>query len=257
MAFTLTSDVAKTSQFNGTGTASITVTLPTCNAGDFIRVWVTMGTNPNTNTITVSDPTNGAYTAGQKLYQALAGQGSQQFLFKNSAANPGVITASYNAGTPYTGMYAEAWGGCDTTTGIDPGKEQGQIQVAPGTGANAIVSNATGPTPTQTDLFLGSCMDHNVVTSTQVVGTNVAWGTNTNGNQTAGLATRFENFTSGSALAATYTDATNGAAHDYATMVMAVLPAASGPSAGTDTATAGLTESLNTVSVTLSIQESG
>ena len=33
--------------------------------------------------------------------------------------------------------------------------------------------------------------------------------------------------------------------------------AAGGPSAGTDTATAGLTESLNTVSVTLSIQESG
>ena len=33
--------------------------------------------------------------------------------------------------------------------------------------------------------------------------------------------------------------------------------AAGGPSAGTDTATAGLSESLNTVSVTLSIQESG
>jgi len=36
-----------------------------------------------------------------------------------------------------------------------------------------------------------------------------------------------------------------------------VTSVAGGPSAGTDTATAGLTESLNTVSVTLSIQESG
>ena len=38
---------------------------------------------------------------------------------------------------------------------------------------------------------------------------------------------------------------------------VAIKPAAGGPSAGTDTATAGLTESLNTVTVTLSIQESG
>ena len=38
---------------------------------------------------------------------------------------------------------------------------------------------------------------------------------------------------------------------------LVVKPATGGPSAGIDTATAGLSESLNTVSVTLSIQESG
>ena len=38
---------------------------------------------------------------------------------------------------------------------------------------------------------------------------------------------------------------------------LVVKTATGGPSAGTDTATAGLSESLNTVSVTLSIQESG
>jgi len=38
---------------------------------------------------------------------------------------------------------------------------------------------------------------------------------------------------------------------------VSIKPVVGGPSAGTDTATAGLTESLNTVTVTLSIQESG
>jgi len=50
---------------------------------------------------------------------------------------------------------------------------------------------------------------------------------------------------------------TLGGSHVWCCCAVVYAAAAGGPSAGTDTATAGLTESLNTVTVTLSIQESG
>ena len=54
------------------------------------------------------------------------------------------------------------------------------------------------------------------------------------------------------------TETAGGAANSWGCAIACFKSVgAGGPSAGTDTATAGLTESLNTVSVTLSIQESG
>jgi hypothetical protein len=50
---------------------------------------------------------------------------------------------------------------------------------------------------------------------------------------------------------------TLGTSRVWATNIIAFKPSAGGPSAGTDTATAGLTDTMRTVSVSLSIAESG
>lgn len=219
-AFTLSSDAAQTINFSANASVSTTVTLPTVNAGDFIRVVMTLGSNPAVNSITVSDPTNGTYTKKLGLYISNNTQGMQQFYFSNSAAGTNlVVTASYTS-TNYVGVYAESWSGA-SVAGFNI--EAGQTQLAPGTGVDAITSTAA--TTTGADLILGVCMDvRSNAPTTQTAGTGFA--TNTNGDQTGFMGLRATNLTQGSAgsQAALFRDATNGTTANFITLMMAVLP---------------------------------
>ena len=222
MSFTLTSDVGSL----GFGLNLQTVTLPTVNAGDVIRVWGTDGNDPGVNAYTVSDPTNGTYTKQLGLWDSGHSQGVQQFFFKNAAASTNlVIKLSVASSAGAQALYAEAWSGADTGTGFD--KEEGRIQTNPGTGTDAISSSAAGTATTQADLILGGSMSDTHVPSL-VSGTSFT--TNTNGDRNATMQSLFERLTQGASGAArsTFTDATAGVVDTYLTMMMAVLPAAAG-----------------------------
>ena len=220
-AFTLSSDAAQTIHFNVSASVSTTVTLPTVNTGDFIRVVVTLDGDPGVNSITVSDPTNGTYTKKLGLFISADAQGMQQFYFPNSAAGTNlVVTASYTS-TNFVGVYAASWSGA-SVAGFDI--EAGQTQLTPGTGVDAITSTAA--TTTGADLILGVSMDvHSAAPTTQTAGTGFA--TNTNGDQTGVIGLRATNLTQGGAgsQAALFRDATNGTTANYITLMMAVLPA--------------------------------
>lgn len=221
MPFALTSDVAVSTHFNSTPSTSTAGTIPTVNAGDFIRVWVSIGDDPATNSITVSDPVNGTYTKKLGVFDVTDGQGCQQFYVNNAQAGTNiVVTASYSSAT-FVGLYAESWQGVDTVVGFD--KEAGQVVPTPGTGADLITSGTA--LTTKADLILGAGQDISSASSTTMAA-GTGFTTNTNGNQMVAMQARFESFQQSAAgsKAATFTDGTHGGTDRYIVLMMAVLP---------------------------------
>ena len=216
MAFSRTSDVFESAKFTSTAVASDTATLPTVNAGDLIYVWVTADSASNP-TITVSDPTNGSYTAKLKVND-VSNQAVQQFYFVNSVALSNVVvTANFSPSRPFVGMYARAEGGVDTAVGFDV--QNGQVQAAPGTGTDAIVSNTA--TTTAIDFILGVGSATGAGSFSEVAGTGFSSDASN-----ATMHCLVENKTqSGSGSdQGTWTDATDGGSATYLSIFMAMAP---------------------------------
>ncbi len=150
--FSRRSQVSNVSLFESGAGASVTATLPSVVVGDLIWV-VVRASEAAEPTITVSDPTNGSYTAGDKLYDATNDNVFQQFYFKNSAAGTNlVITANFSPNCTERAIYAAAWDGVDQAVGVDV--QAGQIQGVTSSGTDVISSSSD--TTTQACLILGA-----------------------------------------------------------------------------------------------------
>lgn len=221
MAFTKTNENQSESVTND---ATLTTTL-TANVGDFIYVVVYWTEGPTTIT-SVADPTNGNYTSKLAVEYNGNTRKIQQFYFVNSASLAGAtITVTFPSNSTRKKMYCAAWSGADTVAGFDV--ENGVETVNPGTGNDAVTSNAA--TTTAADLIIAASADTDgTATPYTSAGTGFTFDLqNYSDNNFDRISV--EHLVQGAAGSQAGTFTSNvGATHTFETLMMAVKPAAAG-----------------------------
>lgn len=219
MAWTKTSDADNSAQDNSTPVGSITVTIPTINAGDIL--WILVRWSTQTPVIsTVSDGTN-TYQIKLKTSDATNGAASCMcYAINAQAATNKVVTVTFDSNVTFSYAYGSSWSGGDTVTGFDV--QSGQFQHLAGTGSNAVSSTAATTTK-DGGLILGSAFN-DIGSGTCTVGSSPNVFTQDKKYTVAGAdIDTEENFkqTTAASIAATYTAGSNT---DWLTQMMAFMP---------------------------------
>lgn len=236
--------IIQTAKNDATGAAATIVTSSiTVTAGSVLHVYVTCASDKTITSVT--DPTNGNYGASLDgtIDMPNAGQHIAQFRFENAAAGTYAITANYQAGASFRGIYVvELIEAASPAIDGHTGKEDN----SPGTGANAIDSGTTSNSNNPA-VVLGFCFnDAGSVAATVGTGfTNyfdTIWST-------IGLSTlEYKRITSSGSQQSTFTADSSEGTNTYAALV-AIYDEA-GPSVIQDKTTFTASSS-TTVSVTL------
>lgn len=129
---------------NGSGGAATIVLAFTSNItlGSSIHV-ICSGSDATATSFTCSDTLNGSYGAALDTIDMAADTGRYaHFNFDNSAAGANTVTITPNATSGFLAILIREIGG---TSGLDAGKHAANIQLAPGTVANAVTSGLVTP----------------------------------------------------------------------------------------------------------------
>jgi hypothetical protein len=112
----------------------------------------------DTSTITCSVSDGSAFSTGDsKRFDATEGQSGQVFYRENVGAGTHTSTATFSTTTSFRRHRSFEVSGLATSASLD--KNVGQVQTAPGTGANAITSSASAATANATDFVMGFTQD--------------------------------------------------------------------------------------------------
>lgn len=195
--------------------ASIALAFPNpVTAGSALQVFGTFFSNTAGQTATCSDSLNGAYPAYEAVRDVAHNTYAFQFVFNGSAAGANTATVTYGGGSfSFGGIWIREIG---QTVGLDP--HTFADQAAPGTAANAITTALLVPSKAP-GLISALCMDIASSPLTVVAGTSSAFVSTLSGwgNTSVALTEQFR-YTDTTARAATFTDATKGAADAYITL---------------------------------------
>lgn len=119
-------------------------------AGNLIAVGITWYNDPITLS-SVTDTLGNTYTVVQTVNIALAQRYATAYA-KNILGGANTVTATFSLATAiFRGIIVHEVSGADTTAPLD--KNAGQVQTAPGTGANAVTSGAVVSTTDGQYLF--------------------------------------------------------------------------------------------------------
>lgn len=210
------------SDFSGTSLASLSVTIPSTTAGSTLKVWVQYGAG-TTNLSNIQDNKGGgssSYTIKTRVNDAGANQSAACAFTANCASGITSVTMNMSPNTPFLAITVEEWSGESTTP--DDGST-GQFQSTPGTGGNAITSG-TVTTTVSGDTIDGYCFDQRRANPTMNIGTGYTVVDDLR--STINSITEQQTQGSAGAIAATFTDATNGNVDAYVSLVMAFKPGA-------------------------------
>lgn len=205
-------------------TTSIVTAAPAapCTVGSTIEASFAWGSNATPSQ--VKDSANQIYTLGKVLYDSVHAQSLAVYVFQNNqSATPLQVTASFAVAQSYNGAGLKEITNVGALQG-GTGAPVGNSQVVPGTGANAI--SGGNVTPTQQPCLLSStCLEtHGPKNAAIAAGTGLTLGTR---GFTAGAnpwnATESKRLTATTQLAATYTDATDGASAGYTYLTITLL----------------------------------
>lgn len=208
------------SSFTGGSGTTVTATFASAaTVGSTIEVDVTSG---NTTPPTVADSAGQNYTYACEASDGSDSQYAYSFYFQNNASATALtVTATWAAATSFRAMIIKEIGGVGSApVQGSTGAPVCNYQVNPRTASDAITAGTQTPTA-QPALVSGFDINFGA-TNTIADGTGFTAGTS---NAWSGSApffgtTESKRITSTSPVAATFTDATNGAANRYLTLSM-------------------------------------
>jgi hypothetical protein len=211
-----------------------TITFTPTNNGDWLVVDVYSSAGGGTPTASISDNNSSSWQTLLATNQFVSGQWKTVFYLENCSTAITLITLTFNGGTPGTCLLSVAeFSGLATSSSI-LAHTGFNSQVTPGTANDAITSGNLNFSSTP-GLLIGGCLDYGG-------GNSMSSGTGFTSDGTMGNSAglwEHERLTSNnSAVAATFSSATHGAADSYVTWAVAVLEPTSGGSASV-TPTAG------------------
>jgi len=211
-------------QYNAAADTTIVVTWTTANltAGSALVAVCTWGTSDATPSC--ADGTNGAWTAGPKLFDATNGQGTAIFYFTNngSTGKP-TVTLTLGGSRAHRCFQVSEFGPADTVTQPDAAGPAWRTQNLPATTTDLVASNAI-VTVTDNALVYGVTVDVNGV-AVAVAGT----GFNSRGgwtNVSPGVPSRVEDKTLAVHASTTATFTAGAAGTRALTAVAAIRPVA-------------------------------
>ena len=193
-----------------------------CAIGNAIEVHVHHGSTSATYNLpqSITDDQGQTYSFGSSYLSTGSGaQISVYYLNDNLHATALDITASWVGGPngglsgSYPAMWIKEIGGVTATAYQTSG---GQTQNSPGTGANAITTGNVTPT-SQPALLSALCINDTGTTPPASAGTGFTSGTT---GMSSSAVSESMRLTSTSAVAATFTDATNGGGYIFDTMAV-------------------------------------
>lgn len=203
--------------------ATITQAYTTANltAGSILACAATWDTDDETPTC--ADGINGAWTAGPKLFDGVNGQGMACFFFKNTAGGgKPTVTVTFSVARDFRGLHICEIGPADTTTQPDVAAPAVRLQSNPGTGADAVASNAIVPVTDQAYIY-GVTFD-----IAGVVQASAGTGFNSNTGWSSSVPSRAENKLKTPAGSTTATFTLGAGTTRMLTAVMAFRPVAAG-----------------------------
>lgn len=208
---------SQTAQLTGTPVASTQVTLGSAVAvGDVLCIFTTSGNDATVFKSSVTDSLGNRYTRLKSSYRSVDDQsGDVWFSIVSVAGTPTITYTPDLASHPWLGIWGDHFTGAEvlgTFRSIAL-----NLQLAPGTGTDALTSTAV--TTVKGDLMWGANMDISLATAV-AIGTGFTVGVDNND----GVVTEYRTDPVTS-QAATFTDATNGATHNYFTATIVVIPA--------------------------------
>lgn len=187
-------------------------------SGSTIAVWVTNDTSAFTAAPTsVIDSCSQNYTLRSQINDVAHTQQFLLYTFSNSTCiSAFTVTATWAVTTGGTGVWVAE------ITGVSPSAYQGvsgQLQTSPGTGTNVITSTTVTPSSQPCLMYAMSFMPSSPITAALTVGTGFTAGPpGFAGSGATKALSESQHLTSTSAIAGTFTDATNGGGKDYITI---------------------------------------
>ena|ERR1700684_512393 len=216
-----------------TAAAVTTVTTPAfgsnCLIGSAIAVWLQWG--GSTLPTSVVDSASQAYTfSGVSAFDTNDGVTlALYYKLNNASATALTVTATWATGQPFQGIWAAEISGA-TASPYQTGA--GQDQVAPGTGTGVISSGNVTPTSQPCLLYAVSNDDGGNASSVVAGGlTQGTTGFQLSGSTAPGGTSAYQRLTSTSAIAATFTNTTDGGTRRFLTLASVWTEASSGSTA--------------------------
>jgi hypothetical protein len=234
-----------------TAASATSVTSPAfsspCLVGSLIEVYVYWNTN-STLPSSVVDSASQNYTySGTVVTDSNDGTNLALYTFANNqSATALTVTATWAGAKAFRGIWPKE------LTGVTTAPYQtstGQDQAAPGAGTGAISSGNV--TPTAQPCLLSAMSYDDGGNASSVVAGGLSFGTNgflISGDTAAGGTSGSQRLTSTSAIAATFTNSTDGGARRFMTIAAVYTEAASGSTA-TVAITAGTSFTLSTANL--------
>jgi len=208
------------------GTIAVAYTTFNLTAGSVLAAIATWGAVDCTPTC--ADPTNGAWSAGPKLWDSTNSQGFALFYKANntSTAKP-TVTVTLTGGTDktYRGIHISEIGPADTTQ-PDVAAPAWRTQDSPATTTDLVASNAIVPVTDNALIYGATCDDNGVAQA--VAGT----GYNSRASWTTYVPARVEDKTLASHASTTATFTAGNTGTRANTGVMAFRPVAGAPVTG-------------------------
>lgn len=122
-------------------------------AGSTLAVFVTWGYTTTAETTTCADNVNaGNYTAAGTLDDTTGSQASAAFYLKRTAGGRITVTATFGSAKKWRSIWVVELAGVKNYALIDG--NAAQLQVNPGTGADAVTTGTSGQSPTYADSLL-------------------------------------------------------------------------------------------------------
>ena len=202
-------------------------------SGSSIHVAQTSDTD---NSITPTDTLSNTFSASalDDINDTTHGQFNVHWLCNGSGSGADTVTVKQSANAGFRGNCIREIGG---TSGADSGKHSGRFQANPGTSANAINASSGGVTPSSQPGLLSAFCIAGASDSTLTQGNDVAYTAGlaaaSNWTVTGGICTESYRYTSTSALNGSFTDATNGGAASYSTLMQFFVETVAGPTINT------------------------
>lgn len=223
MAWSYIQSVLQNAQFDGTGGVTTAAALgTTVAAGDIVIGLTTVGQDPAPLSPTVTDSLGNTYVRKGNLYLSANSQGYDYWLSIITAPGTPTITYTPNAaiGASWIAFKFDKFTGSDAAS-VARVAGPGAVQASPGTTANIISSGSIAAQSGDLLWTAGAMQNPDV---TMAIGTG--FSATSAIDATTGFLTEFKTATG--AGAGTFTDATGGGSHNYATFAMAITPAGGG-----------------------------
>jgi hypothetical protein len=132
------------SSTSATATTQALVLTAPATAGNLICGHVTWGTGNTAHLTSVTDDAGNTYTIQRRVLDTPNLTVIASFYKENITGTPQTITANFSTAVPFRAVFAHEVPGCASSGALDV--ETGQLQTAPGTGANAVSSGAVTTT---------------------------------------------------------------------------------------------------------------